>query len=72
LIFDILVKKGTCRAFAFDIKLEDLPHAWRNIVIAIDIAGAELNLHNFVLFVVVDTMNGGGFSCEYRLCHSWK
>jgi hypothetical protein len=59
LVLYILIEEGSCRAFTFNIELEDLPHAGRNIVIAIDNAGSEFNLHYFLFFVVVDAVNGG-------------
>jgi len=70
LVFDVLIEKGTGRTFALYIQLEDLPHSWRYIVIPIDITSSKFNLHHFIFFIIINPVNGGGFRCEYRLCHS--
>jgi hypothetical protein len=69
LVLDIFVEERACGAFAFDIELEHLPQPWRNIVVPVQIAAPELDLHRFFLFVVLHPVNGRRLRGKNRLRH---
>jgi hypothetical protein len=67
LVLYIFVEERASGAFAFDIKIKDLPHAGWYIIVPVNITATEFDLHGLFLFVVFYFMYRGRLGCEYRL-----
>src|SRR5687768_15084123 len=59
LVLDVFIEEGTCRAFAFDIELENFPEAGWYIVIPVYVPAAEFYFQRFFLFQVIHFMDRG-------------